>query len=138
MTECLECSLTKMVLAQSWSQTVLAERLMEFQSSRDRSQSLCVLRRSGSEPETRCITGESGLPPKYQPPRGARRKCGDRPLSVAYECKGMQCANARPRLLKPGYPHVEHGVRGLSVDVVSLAGGRSPGDLRACRTGPAI
>ena len=38
---------------------------------RDRSQGLCVLWLSGSEPETR-PTGEWRPPPKQHPPRGAR------------------------------------------------------------------
>ena len=72
MTECLECSLTRLVLAQSWesdradgawySTTALP-------SGRDRPQNLCDLGWRGSEPKTRWT--EEWRPLQQQPPRGA-------------------------------------------------------------------
>ena len=52
----LECPLASPVLAQSWSQTATDEAwysTTELLSGRDRPRCLCVLRLSGSEPETR-------------------------------------------------------------------------------------
>ena len=56
MTGCLECPLTRPVLAQSWCQTATDGTwysTMVLLSDRDRPLNLCVLRRRGSEPETR-------------------------------------------------------------------------------------
>ena len=74
MTGCLEFPLTRPVLSQSWSQTATDGAWYSttaLPSGRDRPLSLCVLRRRGSEPETRW-TGEWRPLPKQQPPRGAR------------------------------------------------------------------
>ena len=60
MTECLECSLARPVLAQSWSQTATDGAWYSTTAllrGRDRPQCLCVLRQRGSEPETQ-RTGE--------------------------------------------------------------------------------
>ena len=75
MTECLECSLARPVLAQGWSQTATDGAWYSttaLLSDRDRPQSLSVLRRSGSEPKTRWTGEWRPPPPKQQPPRGAR------------------------------------------------------------------
>ena len=68
MTECLECSFARPVLAQSWSQTATDGAGRYSTTSlligRDRSQCLCVLKRRGSETETR-RTG------KWRPPSQA-------------------------------------------------------------------
>ena len=56
MTGCLECPLVSPVLAQSWSQTATDGAWFSttaLLSGRDRPRCLCVLRLSGSEPETR-------------------------------------------------------------------------------------
>ena len=56
MTGCLVCPLASPVLAQSWSQTATDGAwysTMALLSGRDRPLCLCVLRLSGSEPETR-------------------------------------------------------------------------------------
>ena len=50
-------------------------------SGRDRPRRLCVLRLSGSD--VLGVQESSDLPPEQQPPRGARRECGARPLSTA-------------------------------------------------------
>ena len=56
ITECLECSLARPVLAQIWSQTATDGAwypTTALLSSRDRSQCLCVLRLRGFEPKPR-------------------------------------------------------------------------------------
>ena len=56
MTVCLECPLTRPVLAQSWSQTATDGAwysTTSLLSGRDRPRCLCVLRLSGSESKTR-------------------------------------------------------------------------------------
>ena len=65
MTGCIECPLACPVLAQSWSQTATDGAWYSttaLLSGRDRSQCLCVLRRSVSEPEI-WRTGEWHPPP---------------------------------------------------------------------------
>ena len=57
MTGCLECSLARPVLAQSWSQTTTDGAWYSttaLLSGRDRPLRPCVLRQRGSKPETRC------------------------------------------------------------------------------------
>ena len=74
MTGCLECPLTRSVLAQSWCQNATNGAwylTTELLSGRDRPLRLCVLRRYGWKPKTRW-TGEWRLPPKQQPPGGVR------------------------------------------------------------------
>ena len=72
MTECLECSLTRLVLPQSWSQTVLTEpswySTTKLPSGRDPPLSQCVLRRRDSESETRGQERGANPPPSSSLP----------------------------------------------------------------------
>ena len=119
MTGCLECQLASPVFAQSWSQTATDGAWYSttaLPSGRDRPRCLCVLRLSGSEPQNSADRERSDLPPKQQPPRDARRKCGARPLSTA------NVAGSRNTLIWPTSNRTLNGAadvasrRGLSVD----------------------
>ena len=80
MIECLECSPTRLVLARSWSHTVLMERdysITELRSGHDRPLSLCVLSlaawfRARNSVDRRVAASSPPPPPKQLPPRGAR------------------------------------------------------------------
>ena len=74
MAGCLECPLTRPVLAQSWRQTATDGAwylTTALPSCRNRPLTICVLKRRGYEFVTRW-TGEWRPPPKEQPPRGTR------------------------------------------------------------------
>ena len=78
MTECLECSLARPVLAQSWSQTATdgaRYSTTALLSGRDRPLRLCVLRPRGSKPETRVYMSVAASPPSITllPARAGKR-----------------------------------------------------------------
>ena len=90
MTECLECSLARPVLAQSWIHTATGGAwywTTALLSGRDRSQCLCVLRLRGSEPETR-LTGSVATPLPSMSLLVARVVCRARRLSTANDAGG--------------------------------------------------
>ena len=77
MTGCLECSLARPVLAQSWSQTTTDGAWYSttaLLSGRDRPLRLCVLRQRGSKPETRCTWVWRPLPQASASPWRARKR----------------------------------------------------------------
>ena len=82
----LGCPLTRLVLARSWCQAV----------------SMVMGLLDNGTPELRWFRAQNSMDrrvatsplPKHQPPRGARWKCGARPLSAANGCMTKKCFNA--------------------------------------------
>ena len=119
MTGCLECPLTRPVLAQGWSQTATDGAWYSttiLLSGRDRTLSLSVLRWCGSEPETRWIGEWCPRPPCSSL---LARALVMQMLSIANSCRVKK--SAIPDLVCT-YQRLftcVHGVRGLSVDYLS-------------------
>ena len=113
MTGCLECVLGRPVLSQSWSQTATDRAWYSttaFLSGRDRPRRLCVIRLSGSKLG---VQERSDLPPEQQPPRGARRKCGARPLSTTNVAGCINTLKCPTSIEHSASTYVVHGQRSV-------------------------